>query len=438
VKVAATDRLRIIVLGYVVRGPLGGMVWSNLQYLMGLAALGHDVLFVEDSDDYPSCYDPVRHVTDADPSHGLGFARVVFERIGFAGRWAYFDAHQARWHGPAADRVPEHCRNADMVLNLCGVNPLRPWLAEVPVRVLVDEDPAFMQIRHLTDMAARKRALEHNRFFTFAENIGQSCCAVPDDGLPWQPTRQPLVIDAIAPSPGPPAGMFTTVMQWDSYPGSDYGGVHYGMKSDSFGPYSTSNRPREPCSPPWSVAPRARLASGWTVIDPLPPTRETPDGQEFIAASKAEFSVAKQGYVVSCSGWFSERSVAYLASGRPVVEDTGFSLADESSGVLPFQSRRGGRGHRIGRCARRATLPARWRRSTSMPALCSRTSWSAPWRTGHERRRLRRRACAAENRLLRVCRRVRGLLSAARSRPARIRNAVARLGQSRISASAAA
>src|SRR4051794_18330466 len=81
------SRLRIVVLGYVVRGPLGGMVWSNLHYLMGLASLGHDVYFVEDSDDYPSCYDPVRCLTDTDPTYGLGFAERTFARIGFGERW---------------------------------------------------------------------------------------------------------------------------------------------------------------------------------------------------------------------------------------------------------------------------------------------------------------------------------------------------------------
>lgn len=344
-KRAASGRLRIVVLGYVVRGPLGGMVWSNLQFLMGLAALGHDVYFVEDSDDYPSCYDPSRHVTTTDPSYGLGFARDAFDRIGFAARWAYHDAHLSRWHGPAAPGIIEICRDADIVLNLCGVNPLRPWTADVPVRVLVDEDPAFTQIRHLTDATARSRALAHNRFFTFAENIGQTDCTVPDDGLPWQPTRQPLVLEAATRSAGVPSGMFTTVMQWDSYPGADYGGVRYGMKSDSFGEYvdlPARTGARLALAVGGVEAPRDRLAaSGWIVLDPLAVTRDPWTYRDFIAASKAEFSVAKQGYVVSRSGWFSERSVAYLASGRPVVvQDTGFSRwLDSSFGVLPFRSR---------------------------------------------------------------------------------------------------
>src|SRR5439155_10118990 len=174
----ATSRLRIVVLGYIVRGPLGGMVWSNLQYLQGLARLGHDVYFVEDSNDYPSCYDPARDVVDADPSYGLAFAGRTLERIGLHERWTYWDAHTARWLGPCAARAGEICATADLLLNLCGVNPLRPWLEAIPVRAFVDEDPAFTQIRHLTDPAARELAARHTAFFSFGENVGRSGCAI--------------------------------------------------------------------------------------------------------------------------------------------------------------------------------------------------------------------------------------------------------------------
>ena len=69
--------LRVVVLGYVVRGPIGGMAWHHLQYVLGLSWLGHDVTFLEDSDDYPSCYDPSRGVVDTEPSYGLRFAAAL-------------------------------------------------------------------------------------------------------------------------------------------------------------------------------------------------------------------------------------------------------------------------------------------------------------------------------------------------------------------------
>src|SRR5260370_41511741 len=70
--------LRVVVLGYLVRGPLGGLAWHHLQYVLGLARLGHDVTFAEDSDDYPSCYDPDRGLVDVDPAYGLRFPAATF------------------------------------------------------------------------------------------------------------------------------------------------------------------------------------------------------------------------------------------------------------------------------------------------------------------------------------------------------------------------
>jgi hypothetical protein len=337
-------RLRIIVAGYIVRGPLGGLVWHHLQYVMGLARLGHDVYFAEDSGDSPwCCYDPTRHVTDADASYGLEFARDAFERVGLADRWAYYDAHTSRWLGPCAGRILHMCASADLLLNLSGVNPLRPWLMNIPARGFVDTDPVFTQVHHLTDASARHLARQHTSFFSFAENIGAHRCAIPDDGLPWEPTRQPIVLDAWPVTPGPVDGKFTTVMQWDSYVARDYGGVYYGMKSDSFGPYldvpKTAGRIFE-LAIGGSTAPDRLASKGWIVRNPLEPTRDPWTYQRYIQGSKAEFSVAKQGYVVSRSGWFSERSAAYLASGRPVLlQDTGFSdWLPTGAGVMAFAS----------------------------------------------------------------------------------------------------
>jgi hypothetical protein len=338
------SRLRIVVLGYVVRGPLGGMVWSNLQYLVGLARLGHEVFFVEDSDDHPACYDPQRGLTDADPSYGLRFAERVFRRVGQGEGWAYHDAHRQRWCGPGAARALEVCRDADLLLDLCGVNPLRAWLERIPVRVLVDEDPAFTQIRHLRDPAARARAEAHTAFFSFGANVGRPGCAIPDDGLAWRPTRQPVVVETAAPAPLPAATRFTTVMQWESYPAQEWQGRRYGMKSESFAPFldlPAAAGPIFELALGGPTAPRELLrAHGWAVRDPVPITRDPWTYERYLRGSSAEFGVAKHGYAASWSGWFSERTLAYLAAGRPaVVQDAGFSdWLPTGRGLLAFQS----------------------------------------------------------------------------------------------------
>jgi hypothetical protein len=333
------SRLRVIVLGYIVRGPLGGLAWHHLQYILGLTRLGHDVYFFEDSDDYPSCYDPRTNSLGDDPGYGMEFASHIFEAVGLSWRWAYYDAHTASWFGPAADGALAVCASADILLNISGVNPIREWYERIPTRVLIDTDPLFVQVRHLQNVQAKQRASQHNAFLSFGENVGGTA-TLPDDGFAWHPTRQPIVLECWPFTNGPKQGRFTTVMQWESYAPVEYGGKIYGMKSMSFGPYRDLPRRTETSFELAIGNPPAELERcGWGVRNPLEVTRDPWTYQSFIMESKAEFSVAKHGYVVSRSGWFSERSACYLASGRPVlVQDTGFSeWLPPGRGVIAFE-----------------------------------------------------------------------------------------------------
>jgi hypothetical protein len=144
--------------------------------------------------------------------------------------------------------------------------------------------------------------------------------------------------------PPPEDGNFTTVMQWDSYKVREHNGISYGMKSGSFEPYLELPRHTDAgleIALGSETAPRNLLVeNGWLLSDPLEVTRDLHSYQQYIQRSKAEFSIAKHGYVVSHSGWFSERSANYLASGRPVlVQETGFSdWMNTGAGVLVFNS----------------------------------------------------------------------------------------------------
>jgi hypothetical protein len=324
-----SSRARIIVLGYIVRGPMGGLVWHHLQYVMGLSKLGHDVYFLEDSGDSPwCCYDPSRHVTDSDPSYGLRFIDEAFHGVGAGDCWAYYDAHRGHWHGPVANRINEICRSADLILDISGINVIRPWFHPVPRRAVIDTDPVFTQLRHLTDPDAYRSAAMHTSFFSFGENIETGRANIPADGFAWRSTRQPVVLEAWPVMPGPTSGAFTTVMQWESYNSREYQGRHYGMKSDSFAQYLCLPAV---AGPRFEVAISGKgseilAANGWNVSNALELARYPQGYQQYIRRSKAEFTVAKHGYVSTRSGWFSERSAVYLASGRPVVaQDTGFS-----------------------------------------------------------------------------------------------------------------
>jgi hypothetical protein len=151
--------------------------------------------------------------------------------------------------------------------------------------------------------------------------------------LPFWPVRAPVE-----------GGAFTTVMAWDSYPAITVGNLTLGLKSRSFGPYF--DLPRRTSAPLEMAAggatlPRAELeAEGWRIVDPREPTRSLQNYERYIEGSLGEFSVAKHGYVATGSGWFSERSANYLASGRPVItQETGFShLFECGRGLLAFST----------------------------------------------------------------------------------------------------
>lgn len=337
--------LRIVVAGYIVCGPIGGLVWHHLQYILGLKRMGHDVLFVEDSHDYPACYHPVTFQLTTDPSYGLSFLQNVFEKHGLQKNWAYFNFHTNQWYGKSKQELESFVDTADIFINLSGVDPLREHFQKIPIRVFIDTDPAFTQIRHLTEEEAMNIAKKHNRFFSFGENFGKPDCQIPDDGFQWQPTRQPVVMNAwentIAANKN---GKWTTVMQWDSYKVREFQGKKFGMKSLSFDAYI--HLPKKindgiELALGSITAPREKLiAEGWAITDPLPISLNPEAYQSYITQSKGEWSIAKHGYVVSNSGWFSERSCSYLASGRPVVvQDTGFSkFLETGKGLHSFST----------------------------------------------------------------------------------------------------
>ena len=316
---------------------MGGMTWHHLQYFIGLYKLGHDVYFLEDSGDtIYSCYDPVRNVTDTDATYGLNYAYEIFNSLGLVNKWCYFNKHKNLWEGPLSNSVMEKIRNADALINLSCSNPMREWFMKVPARILVDTDPVFTQIRNLTDKNRYELSNFHNSFFTFGENFGKPDCGIPNDGFLWRPTRQPVVLDLWKVSKELPSSNWTTVMQWDSYSPREYNGISYGMKSHSFNEFKLLPEliPDEnfELAIGGEYAPVEELKlHGWKIVNSLIPAQTPESYKKYIESSKGEWSIAKDGYIKGLSGWFSERSVCYLASGKPViVQDTGFS------GILPI------------------------------------------------------------------------------------------------------
>jgi hypothetical protein len=317
--------MRIVCAGYLVRYPLGGQTWHHLQYLVGFRRLGHHVTFVEHHGWTESCYDAAADVVTSNPAYGVGYVQALMAIHGLRHDWCYL-AEDGTAHGMPRAELERRCRAADLYLSLSNINDI-PEADACGRRALVDTDPVFTQI----GAHGLGPPLDwYDTLFTYGENVHQPGCEMPTAGARWVPTRQPVVLDLWPVEPGDPGAPLTTVMNWSAYGEHVHEGRVYGQKGRQLEPFvdfpAATGEPMEiALSAPEDV--RARLRrGGWRLADPRAVTRTPGRYQEYLRASRAEFSVAKHGYVVTRSGWFSDRSAGYLASGRPViVEDTGFS-----------------------------------------------------------------------------------------------------------------
>jgi hypothetical protein len=333
------SRLRIIVAGMAAQYPVGGVAWDYLQYAIGLARLGHDVFYHEDTWCWP--YHPRDNRATDDPTYSAGFLKAFFERYApdLTDHWHYLHLHETSW-GMSRRDFDEVARTADLFVNISGANFFPGSLSPHCLKLFIDTDPGYNQIV-LTEQPSwsenverwRAGILAHDRYFTYAENIGMLDCRVPVAGLRWQTTRMPIVLDLweTIPLPTAPHGAWSTVMTWNVFRGKlEYGGTEYHGKATEFD--KIIDMPREIALPfrlalGGTEAPMARLAAaGWSVEDGPAVTRTAEAYQDYIAAARGEISVAKNVYVALRTGWFSCRSACYLAAGRPVVvQDTGFS-----------------------------------------------------------------------------------------------------------------
>jgi hypothetical protein len=318
---------RILVSGYMARYPLGGQLAAHFQYVLGLSRLGYDVHFVEDAGWKDACFDPVTVAVGDDPSTGCALVEDLFARHGLSGRWTFVGLDGRVWGRPRED-VARWAKDAAL-LSLSDVSWL-PEFAECPVRVYVDEDPGFPQIRAAGGEAGwRAKLARYHVHATYGESIGGPGCLIPAADCQWLATRPPIVPDLWANS-RPPGKTWTTVMNWRSYANVTWRGEEYGQKDREFGrieslPSRTAEALEVAVSAPEEV--RARLrALGWRATEALASSRTFDNYRGYIQDARGEFSVAKHAYVGTASGWFSDRSAAYLAAGRPVVlQDTGFS-----------------------------------------------------------------------------------------------------------------
>ena len=337
--------MRIIVTGLLGQYAFGGVTWDYIQYLLGFRALEHDVWYLEDSGAWP--YDPVRQTITDDCSFNVRYLAGMMAEFGFGERWIYRNGADGTFHGAGEATARELIKNGDLIVNVSSAGWLRDYDFGVKHQMFIDGDPMFCQVGLLDPKNAEytARVKAHDSHFTFGLNVGAPDCLAPDVGIAWKKTVQPIALDCWPMQDVASLDRFTTVMNWASYAPVEWDGHHYGQKDLEFEKYKLL--PQCTTQPlvmamgqgVGSKRPTAELrALGWTILEAGEALPDHASYHEFLRTSKAEWSVAKHGYVAARTGWFSCRTACYLALGRPaVVQETGWSkYLPAGTGLLAF------------------------------------------------------------------------------------------------------
>jgi hypothetical protein len=316
----------------------GGEAWVRLSWVLGLRRLGFDV-----------------HLIERLPG-GDTLGRRYFEQVvagfGLEGRAALLGREGEALFGTREAELAAIAAEAEILFNVSGHLDGGPILAAARRRVYVDLDPGFTQIWH-ADPSLPFAVGGHDRYVTVGLNIGKAGCPVPVDGIEWIPTLPPVVLERWPALPLPSGPLrFTTVATWRSpYGQLPVAGRLAGLKHHEF--RRVMELPARVPAARFELAldihagDRADLEAlrdrGWAVISPLEVAADPEAFRSYLQGSGAEFSVAQGLYVEGMTGWFSDRTAAYLASGRPaLVQDTGVGgELPRGEGLLSFSGPEG-------------------------------------------------------------------------------------------------
>jgi hypothetical protein len=322
----------------------GGEAWVRLSWILGLRRLGYDVWFVEQIG-AGSCVDAAGEPAPFAQSENRRYFDEVMERFGLSGRAALLYEGGREWSGvPLADLLPV-AEEAELLINISGHLDLEPLMSRLGRKAYVDLDPGFTQFWQ-ADGIGGARLEGHDSYFTVGENIGRPGCEIPTCGLEWKAVRPPAVLEEWPVTDDGTGDRFTTIGAWRGAFGQvEFGGRTYSLKVHEF---------RKVIELPRRAPQRFEIAldihagdqrdrdaleaNGWKLVDPRTTVPGPIEFRDYVQGSGAEFSVAQGIYVETNSGWFSDRTVRYLAAGRPaLVQDTGFSAnLPVGEGLLGF------------------------------------------------------------------------------------------------------
>ena len=324
----------------------GGNARAVLNWVHGLRKLGVRAYYVEQIASR-HCVDDRGQIVPFAESANVAYFEHVMRSAGLADA-----ATLVCDGGPITSGLPfgellDVAGAADLLLNITGHLTLEPLMRRIRRKAYLDLDPGFTQFWHAAGQDGA-RLHGHDVHFTIGENIGTPGCGIPAGDIRWRHTRQPAVLPDDAPVDEPWRGRFTTIASWRGpYGPVQHGATTFGLKVHEF--RKLLDLPRRAAATfeialdihPADERDRRLLHDhGWRIVDPV---RAVPDPQsydDYILGSDAECSAAQGMYVATNSGWFSDRTVRYLAAGKPaLVQDTGFSRRyPVGEGLIAFRT----------------------------------------------------------------------------------------------------
>ncbi len=343
---ANPSRGKVIVSGILFFFPLAGVTYQFLHYLIALRRLGYDPYYVEDSARW--IYDPRLNDISGDASGNVAAVAPQLEKFGFGGRWCFRGCYEGgQCYGMSERELTELYREADVLLNVTGSQELREEHLRVKRRLYIESDPFPVQVRAAGgDPKTVEQLSMHHVLFSFGENLGAADCSAPRSSFSFLPTRQPVVLDLWQTAPPRERGAYCTITTWHNK------GKHIEYQGDTY--YWTKDRefmkylelpllrdvPFELATDVDGAARQLLERNRWRLRSSLEVSRDLDSYRNYIAAARAEFTVARDQYVRPRTGWFSDRTACYLAAGRPVItQETGFSKSlPTGSGLFAFQS----------------------------------------------------------------------------------------------------
>jgi hypothetical protein len=326
----------VIVAGAIARRiDCGGHVWALLHWVLGFRRLGWSVLFLDRLDPTPG----VRE------SPAVRRFLETMETFGLANSFSLDVGPDQEPVGLSRATVLEKLGEADLLMNVMGYLDDPELLARARRRVFLDIDPGFGQMWRELGLCDVFQG--HDAFVTVGSRVGQNDCRVPTCGLRWIPTLPPVVLDHWAPY-AERGERFTSVGRWRGpWAPVEYNGERYGLRVHEFRRFTGVPRESgldfeialdidpEDHKDVWRL-----VDGGWQLSDPRSVSGTPQEYRRYVQSSLAEFGVAKGMYVQARTGWVSDRTACYLASGRPaIVQDTGLGdTLETGEGLLTFST----------------------------------------------------------------------------------------------------